>query len=99
MPPITLQGPSSIQYCMLHKNLRIKGQVLLPRVCRAFLWESDPSSAADSEEHILESGEGTVKFASRWLLKQLKVHLHSHLDCKCIHKKNWGFIQKGVGIF
>ena len=71
MPPITLQRPSSVQYCMLHKKLEDERAVLLPRVCRVFLWEYEPSSAADSEEHTLESGEGTVKFTSRWLLKQL----------------------------
>lgn len=60
--------------------------VLLPHVCRVFLREYSPDADPESE-NILESGEGTVKFTSRWLLKQLTVYLHSHMNYKCVHKK------------
>ena len=60
--------------------------VLLPHIstlfCRQYL-----GPKPENQECVLESQEGTIKFSSRWLLKQLIIHLHPHLNSKCIHKK------------
>ncbi len=57
--------------------------VLLPYVSRLFCHRYiDPMS-----ECVLESQEGTIKFSSRWLLRQLTIHLHTHLMFKCVHNK------------
>lgn len=82
----------AILHSVLYVALELEHQraVLLPWVCREFLCHYlGTSSEVDSEsqEHVLESSEGTVKFSSRWVLKQLAVHLHSHMSSKCIHKK------------
>ena len=60
--------------------------VLLPHVSRVFL-HTYGQSTSDSNEQILEGREGTIKFSSRWLLKQLIMHLCNHMDYKCVHKK------------
>ena len=60
--------------------------VLLPHVSRVFL-HTYGQSTIDNDEQILEGREGTIKFSSRWLLKQLIMHLCNHMDYKCVHKK------------
>ena len=57
--------------------------VLLPHISQIFFHTSTP----DSDEQILEAGEGTIKLSSRWLLKQLIMHLCNHVDYTCVHKK------------
>ena len=69
--------------------------VLLPGVSRTFLLTYG-HSLSESDEQILEGGEDTIKFSSRWLLRQLIMHLCNHMDYKCIHKKfGTMFFRKG----
>ena len=81
---------------VLHSVLYVSNEfenekaVLLPWVSRVFLrhyCDGALDAGSENKDKLLESSEGTVKFTSRWLLKQLTVHLHSHMSCKCIHKK------------
>ena len=65
-------------------------------MCRVFLFTSD--DVPESEEHILNNREGTVKFTSRWMLHQLKLHLNSHIEHKCMHKKFGTVLYRKVGI-
>ena len=60
--------------------------VLLPHVSRVFLCAYD-HCGLDSDEQILEGRENTIKFSSRWLLKQLIMHLCKHMEHKCVHKR------------
>ena len=65
-------------------------------MCRVFLFTSD--DVPESEEHILKNREGTVKFTSRWMLHQLKLHLNSHIEHKCMHKKFGTVLYRKGGI-
>ena len=63
--------------------------VLLPWVCNVFL-DTHSQALAGSKptpSPILEVGESTVKFSSRWLLNQLILYLNQHMSYKCIHKR------------
>lgn len=57
--------------------------VLLPHVSKIFLRAYHELTDCEGQEQLLE---GTVKFTSRWLLKQQTVHLHSHMNSRCVHK-------------
>ena len=58
--------------------------MLLPHVAQVFLHEY-LHSVPGNEEY--KGKEGTIKFSSKWLLKQLLVHLHLHMNHRCVHKK------------
>ena len=60
--------------------------LLLPHVSRIFL-STYGHSTPESDEQILEGREGTIKFSSCWLLKQLIMHLCTHMEYRCVHKK------------
>ena len=64
-----------------------KSPPLWLRHCKAFLEAYCESSDNENDVPILECTEGTVKFSSSWLLKQLLTHLHSHMQHKCVHRK------------
>lgn len=49
--------------------------------------DNDDYETSFSGEQVLEGSEGTVKFNSWWLLKQLLVHLHAHMNHTCVHRK------------
>ena len=72
--------------------------VLLPQVCRVFLQKYFTSDdTLENTEHISENNEGTIKFTSRWMLNQLKLHFNSHMEHKCIHKKFGTILYKKGG--
>ena len=50
----------------------------------------------ENAEPILENSEGTVKFTSKWMLIQLKLHLNPYVEHKCIHKKIGTFLYKNA---
>ena len=51
----------------------------------------------DNEEYILENKEGTVKLTLRWMLHQLKLHLNSQIEHKCMHKNYGTMLHKKGG--
>ena len=61
--------------------------VLLPSVSKVFLAAYTTDSETDSNVHVLEVGEGTVKYTTRWLLNQIILHLQSFINYKCVHTK------------
>ena len=77
---------------VLHTALHVahellhQGAVLLPHVFQVFLHKCGHSTLG-TEEEILEGSEGTIKFSSCWLLKQLIIYLCNHMDYKCVHKR------------
>ena len=58
--------------------------VLLSRVSQVFLtsYTEDGDSETDRNVLVLEVGEGTVKYTTRWLLNQLILHLQPHIQCR-----------------
>jgi len=70
-------------------ELESQRAVLLSHLSRLFLHQyldTTLVSNPEKQEHVLKSSEGTIKFTSHWLPKQLTVHLQSHMSSKCIHK-------------
>ena len=82
-----------VTQCLLHTIIYVADEinncraVLLPYASKAFLEAYCESSDNENDVPILECTEGTVKFSSSWLLKQLLTHLHSHMEHKCVHRK------------
>ena len=68
-------------------ELENEREVLLPHLSKIFL---NHYLAADndsiSEHTTIESSEGTIRFSSKWLLRQLTVHLYPNIASKCVHK-------------
>jgi hypothetical protein len=67
--------------------------LLLSTACIAFLekysdesHETEINSVSDVSIEIA-IGNSAIKFTSRWLLRQLTLHLHRYMESKCIHKK------------
>ena len=60
--------------------------VLLPNISQVFL-EEYGGPLMGAVDLILEVGDCTVKFSSRWLLHQLIIYLHAYMSYKCEHKK------------
>ena len=53
---------------------------------------------SQNEEHILDTAEGIIKFTSKWLLKQLLVHLTGNVRWyKDMCRTPLTFLQKDVG--
>lgn len=83
-------GTDRLTKCILHivtylARVLLENQaVLLPHLSRMFLSLYTSSS---SEECIIDTEEGSVKFSSKWLLKQVLVHLHHHLAFRCVHRR------------
>ncbi len=84
----------SLTKAVLHSVLYIAHEleneraVLLPDVSKVFCSQYLASGSSPVSEHtILENSEGTVKFSSKWLMKQLTVHLYTHIASKCVHKQ------------
>ena len=73
--------------------------VLLPWVCQKFLqaYEISYTGNINQVNLILEMGESSVMFSSRWPLKQLIGYLNPYMLCKCIHMK-YGTILYRKGI-
>ena len=61
--------------------------VLLPSVSKVFLAAYTRDSETESNVHVLEVGDGTVKYTTRWLLNQTILHLQSFINYKCVHRK------------
>ena len=63
--------------------------VLLPWACQVFLqaYEIQHIGSIKSARVILETGESSVIFSSRWLLHQLITYLNSYMLYKCVHMK------------
>lgn len=66
-------------------NITHERAILLPWVSQVFLATYTTESKRD--QIVLEVGEGTVKYTTRWLLSQLILHLEPYIEFKCIHKK------------
>ena len=62
--------------------------VLLPHAVSVFL-EKYTSTAPDANDLDLDLGEDKIKFSSRWLLRQLIIHLQPYMYFECIVKKTW----------
>ena len=81
----------AILHAILYVAHELENQraMLFPCVSKVFLYHYLEATSHDvkNQVHVLKSSEGTIKFTSHWLLKQLTVHLHSHMSSKCIHKK------------
>ena len=77
----------SILHVVLHVGNEIANQraVLLPGLSKIFLNEYLASAQSVEDDIIVESDEGSIKFTSKWLLKHLVMHLHTHMDYKCVH--------------
>lgn len=83
--------------CTLHtvlyvaKELLNQRAMLLPHIANQFLTEyySDQFTEyqADSMDYTLIGRESSIKFTSKWLLKQLLSYLYQHMDHTCVHKK------------
>ena len=72
--------------------------VILPNVSKIFLTQYLAADSNPVNEHTtLESSEGTVNFSSKWLIRQLTVHLYPHIASKCVHKKFGTLIYKRGG--
>ena len=71
------------------KYLLLQKALLLPWVCQVFLSAYGIQYTGDikSVQVILEVGDSSVKFSSRWLLHQLITHLDGYMMHKCIHMK------------
>ena len=69
------------------RALQDERAMLLPEASRFFLQTYLPGNSDEAEPITLQCEEGTIKFTSKWLLKQLQLHLHRHMDYKCVHKK------------
>ena len=81
--------------CILHVVLHLakvlleNQAVLLPKLSRMFLnmYMNNSPEECLSVECTIETEDGSVKFTSKWLLKQVLVYLHHHLESKCVHKR------------
>lgn len=61
--------------------------VLLPRASQVFIAVYTENSEQSQTEYVLEIGEGTVNYTTRWLLNQIILHLEPFITYKCVHKK------------
>ena len=87
------ENTTAVMKATLHAVLYVADEimheraVLLPSVSKVFLAAYTTDSETDSNVHVLEVGEGTVKYTTRWLLNQIILHLQSFITYKCIHRK------------
>ena len=76
--------------CILHVALHLaktifeNQAILLPTLSRMFVSMYMDNSPG---ECIVDTEEGSVKFSSKWLLKQFLVYFPHHLDFKCVHRR------------
>ena len=71
----------------LGKELLEKRAVLLPTLSSIFIRVYTGEDSPEETTVTVESEDGAIKFTSRWLLKQVRLYLHSHLEFKCVHRK------------
>ena len=71
------------------KHLLPHKAVLLPWVCSVFLQAYGITHTGDikSAQIVVEVGDGSVNFSSRWLLHQLIIYLDTFMAHKCMHMK------------
>jgi len=71
------------------KHLLPHKAVLLPWVCNVFLQAYGVVCTGDinSRQVVLEVGDRSVQFSSRWLLHQLIIYLDVYMMHKCTHMK------------
>ena len=82
---------------MAHK-LENERAVILPDVSKIFRTQYLAADSNPVNEHTtLESSERTVNVSSKWLMRQLTVHLYPHIASKCVHKKFGTLIYKRGG--
>ena len=74
---------------------------MLPWVCTVFLQAYGTSHSGDINlaEVVLEVGDSSVHFSSRWLLHQLIIYLDVYMIHKCMHMKFGNILyRKGADI-
>ena len=52
--------------------------LLLPQVSKVFLKAYQPTTGVESNDINIDTGDGTIRFTSNWLLNQLVLYLHQH---------------------
>ncbi len=65
-------------------EIKLERAIQLPTIAKIFLKSYDPTG---TKNNVIEVDQGTVCFTSRWLLTQLILHLNSHIEFKCVHRK------------
>ena len=89
---IANDATDAITKAILHTVLYVADEimheraVLLPRASQVFLAVYTENSACQTV-HVLEVGEGTIKYTTQWLLNQIILHLEPFINYRCIHKK------------
>ena len=61
--------------------------LLLPQVSKVFLKAYQPTTGVESNDINIDTGDGTIRFTSNWLLNQLVLYFCINMSYKCIHKK------------
>ena len=86
------ENTTAVTQATLHAVLYVADEIMhqravLPSVSKVFLAAYTTDSETDSNVHVLEVGEGTVKYTTRRLLNQIILHLQSFINYKCVHRK------------